>query len=415
MAEDDKRREEGVEDGGPGMAYMSFSLMEDLLDKLKLINYDKEFVKDLRIKAVNRHYFAQQTNPGEQFFMFTSLSAWLIRKTGRPFETPQEFDDPNSTISNILDVLRQMGDTIDFPPSKLKQGFGDQAIFVLNRLADEAIKHQSFRWKTPTYPQEEAEEETMMDDDAELTLAKVEEELLNQPDSDEDEDQILGLDDLKSRSRSFAEANDNIKLEEILESNTDMSEWRLEVERVTPQLKITIRNDAKDWHGRLEQMHQYRDGIQDNLGSTQNQLNKLHTDIQYTLEKIGSREKYLNTQLESMLLEFRGLQDQMAQTKEQYRQVSGGVTERSRLLAQVTDELESVKQDMEERGSSMTDGTPLVNIKKALTRLKNDVLAMDVRIGVSEHTLLQASLKNKSNMQNNMNAFDSLSPFEHTF
>ena len=42
---------------------------------------------------------------------------------------------------------------------------------------------------------------------------------------------------------------------------------------------------------------------------------------------------------------------------EQYHEVSGGVTERSRKLAQITEELESVKQEMDERGSSMTDGS----------------------------------------------------------
>jgi len=55
-----------------------------------------------------RHYFALQTNPGEQFYLFTSLAAWLIRKTGRPLEQPQEYDDPNSTIASILDSVRQM-------------------------------------------------------------------------------------------------------------------------------------------------------------------------------------------------------------------------------------------------------------------------------------------------------------------
>lgn len=54
----------------------------------------------------NRHYFALPTNPGEQFYMFCTLAAWLINKTGRPFEQPQEYDDPNATISNILSELR---------------------------------------------------------------------------------------------------------------------------------------------------------------------------------------------------------------------------------------------------------------------------------------------------------------------
>ena len=37
----------------------------------------------------------------------------------------------------------------------------------------------------------------------------------------------------------------------------------------------------------------------------------------------------------------------------------------------------------------MTDGSPLVNIRKSLARVKAEVTAMDVRMGVVEHTLLQ--------------------------
>ena len=92
------------------------------------------------MRPLNRHYFVLQTNPGEQFYIFTSLAAWLIRKSGGNFDPPQEFDDPNSTITNILDHVRQMGVSIDFAPSKLKQGFGEQAIFVLDRLSDEALR-----------------------------------------------------------------------------------------------------------------------------------------------------------------------------------------------------------------------------------------------------------------------------------
>ena len=84
-------------------------------------------------------------------------------------------------------------------------------------------------------------------------------------------------------------------------------------------------------------------------------------------------------------------------------QVSGGVTERSRLLAEITDDIETAKTEMEERGSLMTDGSPLVNIRKSLARVKAEITAMDVRIGVVEHTLLQARMKDRSNMQMDLN------------
>ena len=58
------------------------------------------------------------------------------------------------------------------------------------------------------------------------------------------------------------------------------------------------------------------------------------------------------------------------------------MTELSRELAQVTDELEGVKAEMDEKGTSMTDAGPLVKIKQGLTRLKNESIEMQVRIGV---------------------------------
>ena len=40
--------------------------------------------------------------------MFVITAAWLIRKGKKKFDTPQESDDPNATISNILDIVRRL-------------------------------------------------------------------------------------------------------------------------------------------------------------------------------------------------------------------------------------------------------------------------------------------------------------------
>ena len=64
-----------------------------------------------------------------------------------------------------------------------------------------------------------------------------------------------------------------------------------------------------------------RDGIEDALDTTRVHLDRLHGDIARTLEKISSREKYLNGQLEAPLQELRQLTDSLAATKEQYKQV----------------------------------------------------------------------------------------------
>ncbi|XP_021347570.1 intraflagellar transport protein 57 homolog isoform X1 [Mizuhopecten yessoensis] len=409
---EDKRRGEEVEDGGPGLVYMPFVVMEEFLDKLRLLNYEKEFSRVLNMKPISRHYFAIPTNPGEQFFMFTSLSAWLLRKAGKSFEQPQEYDDPNATISSILEEVRKLGHQIDFPPSKLKQGCGEHAIYVLTRLADEALKSTNFSWEKPEYPTEETEEETVIEDDAELTLGEVEKNFFqymqqsqhgDDEDEFEEEEQIMDLEGLKRLGQS-KQANESTKPDDILESTTDAADWKLEVERVQPQLKVTIRTDNKDWRVHVEQMHQHKDGIESSLTETKTHLDKLHDEITRTMEKISSREKYINTQLEHLLVQFRAEQEQLSETKERYRQASGGVTERSRMLAEVSEELEQIKQDMEERGSSMTDGAPLVKIKQAIQQLKKENMQMEIRMGVVEHVLLQAKLKDKASQNKQLHS-----------
>ncbi|NWY46791.1 IFT57 protein, partial [Sylvia atricapilla] len=101
-----ERGDEVPAERGPGAAFHMFVLMEDLLDKLKLLNYEEEALRRHNMRPLSRHYFALPTNPGEQFFMFCTLAAWLISKAGHPFEQPQEYDDPNAVISNVLSELR---------------------------------------------------------------------------------------------------------------------------------------------------------------------------------------------------------------------------------------------------------------------------------------------------------------------
>ncbi|MFT7813774.1 intraflagellar transport protein 57 homolog [Arapaima gigas] len=390
MADEGRRVED--EERGPGALYHMFVVMEDLLDKLKLLDYETEVLDKHNMKALSRHYFASSayvpSNPGEQFYTFSILAAWLINKTGRAFEQPQEYDDPNATVSRILAELRAMGGQVDFPPSKLKSGSGEHVCYVLDRLAEEALKKKGFTWMKPSYPTEEMEEESLVEDDAELTLSKVEEGM------------TVGF----FQNLLLSEADRSSKPDEILESNIDAAEWNLEVERVLPQLKVTVRSDNKDWRIHVDQMHQHKDGIESSLKEAKGFLDKLQEEINRTLEKVGSREKYINNQLEHLVQEYRSAQSKLSEAREQYQQGSGGVTERTRILSEITEELEKVKQEMEEKGSSMSDGAPVVKIKQSLTKLKQEIIQMDIRIGVVEHTLLQAKLKEKSNMTRDMHA-----------
>ena len=48
----------------------------------------------------------------------------------------------------------------------------------------------------------------------------------------------------------------------------------LQVERVLPSLKITVRQDAKDWRAHLEQMETYRTNLNETLAQVKPQLSR---------------------------------------------------------------------------------------------------------------------------------------------
>lgn len=97
-----------LEQNSNNLNYVALYQMDELIEKLKLLDYERGLLKEMKMKPLSRYYFARSSNPGEQFFMFTSICAWLIRKTGREFEQPQEFHDPSMTIGNIIKIAQEM-------------------------------------------------------------------------------------------------------------------------------------------------------------------------------------------------------------------------------------------------------------------------------------------------------------------
>ncbi|XP_050502423.1 intraflagellar transport protein 57 homolog [Diabrotica virgifera virgifera] len=374
------------------VSFSSYVQMDDLLDKLKLLNYESEFLSGLKIKPIHKYYFIVTKNPGEQFYLFSLLAAWLIRKNGKPFENPQEFDDPNETIDRIINEVKQNGMTVDFSPNKLKQGVGEYVVAILDYLTNIALTKNNIILKRPKPPEEKEEEAEVLDDESEINLDRIEEEMIAAYSDDSDEENIFRLDELKPTKKE-------IQVTE-LKSNVDEETWKLEVERVLPMLKVTVKNDSRDWRSHLEQMKQHQSTIDNTFGTAKGQLEKLHKEITSTLDKVNNREKYFNRELESVLEEYRSLQDQLSKLKDAYKNVSTGVAERNRELHKLTEKLETVKQQMEERGSSMTDGTPLVNIKKSVAKVKSEIIDMDVRIGVLECVLLQTKLREEKQIEN---------------
>lgn len=122
----------------------------------------------------------------------------------------------------------------------------------------------------------------------------------------------------------------------------------------------------------------------------------MQSEMIFTMEKVESREKFLNKDLKDLILEYKTLSIELTKVNNEVKENDKETSEMEEKLSKLTNELENVKIQMEQRGNSMTDGSPLINIKKAVIRLREEIAEMDVKIGVMQHTMTNDVIRKQS-------------------
>ena len=377
-----KRRE--VKSKGPSPTIM----MEEILEKLKHLNYVEELCRKKAFRPFSRTLFAVKgENQSTQFAKFLKVVVWLMSKSGRSFEI-DKFDDPNTSVVKVMLELKEMGFEMDVAANKLKQPYGDAVCTVLQFLTDKALEHEGFSWEQnykPEYPDEDFAEEAEVNEDMDIgdEDESIEEEV---PSMDEDEDEeMLDEEDENGASGPL----------KIIEADVDAMEWKKELERVAPKLKFKILAAGKEWKTHLVEAKHHEKKIGNILPNAQAQLTSIQSSIASSLERIQQKEGYMNQQFDNLSREYREMQEKFRDINERYNRSNDNVQELTNSLGIINDQLEEAKARQEERGSSMTDTKPLVRMKDALKALQEEMKEMELKIGVVGYTLLNAKMKSK--------------------
>ena len=106
------------------------------------------------------------------------------------------------------------------------------------------------------------------------------------------------------------------------------------------------------------------------------------------LFQMRQREKYLNNQYHTVGLNYAEekskLEDLEKTNKDNVDKVARLTTE----LGEVNEKLDDLKESFESKDSGLNDTSPLVKIKSALQQIKEEIHALDMRIGVVSNSLL---------------------------
>merc|ERR1712014_45383 len=115
----------------------------------------------------------------------------------------------------------------------------------------------------------------------------------------------------------------------------------------------------------------------------------------------------INQTFEKMRNEYREITHKLQAVNQQYSAGNDKLQELTNALALISDKLEDVQSRQEEKGSSMTNTGPLVRMKKAIQKLREDRNQMELRIGVVAHTLMMSEMRQKNRDDNNDSNDDS--------
>jgi len=124
-------------------------------------------------------------------------------------------------------------------------------------------------------------------------------------DSDEENYLIEGQEENEIASEvmsaiSDKELNDILNDEnvQVVESQIDPYEWKLELERVAPSLKTKAKENLKDWRTKITKAQQLRANITGIIPDIKNTLERLSGELSRTCDRIESRESSINMNMD---------------------------------------------------------------------------------------------------------------------
>jgi len=180
---------------------------------------------------------------------------------------------------------------------------------------------------------------------------------------------------------------------QMIAGQVDQVEWQAELERVGPRLKLGAGAGGKEWRAHIQQTRKHEQTIQVVLPEAKGQLEAMGTQVKDAVDKVRSKEKYINAQFEQVKHEYAQQRDALKQVENRHSTIESTVADLTSLSDSIAEQLEEAKATIADRNNSMTDSQPLKEIKDALSRIKTEIKTFELRIGVVNHTLMQAKLK----------------------
>ncbi|KAL3797622.1 hypothetical protein ACHAWO_013399 [Cyclotella atomus] len=168
----------------------------------------------------------------------------------------------------------------------------------------------------------------------------------------------------------------------------DSQEWRRELEPGVGH----GRNEG-DLRSRLQQGAGTLQRLSKEFSVTELQIAHVSKLISDDLHQVDCKEKQFNELFRDKIDEYKDAKSKLEALGKSKDIQTKKSKELFKTLGRLNEELDLCKKKIDAKGSSITDTTPLVEIRTALQRLRSENKELDLRIGVLDYELTRAMVK----------------------
>ena len=383
---------------------------EEMVYSLQLLNYDERFCAPRGCRAFSRLYFAlgagavagsedaytQAARPyaasGQaQFWTFIELILWLL---GLAEGRQEEPFDPRGThelaiIADIIDRATRLGCETNFPPARLKPGYGDAVCALLHGVSNCALRAQRFSWRLHDAARSDIEEvehqeagtmSGMVGTDLGEDGHSLEDSVTGCAGSDEELKLGSGLG--SDIDGSGAQGDDDAELFSAM-SPEQADLWRTETTRLSAAghlgpAKLAIGKGG--WRVAAIVLENAVGNVTPGVEQAIPALETLTDTLSTELTDIRRVEEQANSACVEQVRRLQEITETRSELTAKHESAALSLADKTAQFAEVQDDLRDLRNQYEEASSGAHDSAPLRDIKRALRTVQRETAMMSARI-----------------------------------
>lgn len=387
-------------------------IMDDIQEKLKLLDYENQFCRVFKHPPVSRIYFAHFINPSEQLCYFYDLIYWLMSlnklkspgiRPNTPLLSAAAIGDAEEIAKHILADVKHFGIKVaeNIIPINIKQGYGEGVCVIINDLLNRELVRQDYKFAIPVvlengknvYKNDNVAQEIIEDIDLEMPeymiwkneedVGDYEENLPKSSSTATSDAALIEREKGKNREKDVGKRGG------ILETNVDPEEWRKEAKKVASKLVFSLENDENPVQMRVEKIKKLREKVRkfvDDPGFSRF-FEKKAESVGNELERIISGEKKMHLLCEEQISKLRSIAEKRLVAFRGLTEKRNRVGEFCEVYDKMQHKIDGINEAIEEKSHDFKSNDKLNLIRNALKRLREEVKSLTYKTAIARQQL----------------------------